>query len=230
MPVHRLLRKKQTTEGALTQRIYEGLCHEITTGQLKPGELLSRRRIAQRYGASYTPVIEAMVRLENAGLVEAEAAQMARVRRLSLDTIQGNYVLREAYETQAIRLACVRATAVEIDELYRRAEEVDARRRARDESGRDDPPGLVLHWQFHRRIAEISRVPALVRELERIQLLRRLQANWHYTPEFIGLPRLHAVLVEVIAQRDPEAADKVMRAHVRQGLEKELQNYGMKMG
>ena len=229
MTVRRPVRRKKSSDRALAQLIYDGLCQEITTGKLKPGELLSRRRVAERYGASYTPVIEAMVRLENAGLVEAEAAQMARVRRLSLDTIQGNYVLREAYETQAIRLACARATAAEIDELYRRAEEVDARRRARDESGRDDPPGLVLHWQFHRRIAEISRVPALVGELERIQLLRQLQANWHYTPEFIGLPRCHAVLVDAIAQRDPQAADAAMRAHVRQGLEKELQSYGMKM-
>src|ERR671936_313608 len=65
---------KKAAEGALTQRIYDGLCQEITTGKLKPGELLSRRQIAQRYGASYTPVIEAMVRLENLGLVESEAA------------------------------------------------------------------------------------------------------------------------------------------------------------
>src|SRR6516164_8386292 len=127
MRVRKPTRPKRSSDLALTQVIYDGLCREITTGKLKPGELLSRRQIAQRYGASYTPVIEAMVRLENAGLVEAEAAQMARVRRLSIDAIQGNYVLREAYETQAIRLACVRATAAEIDELFRRAEEVEAR-------------------------------------------------------------------------------------------------------
>jgi DNA-binding GntR family transcriptional regulator len=27
----------------LAQTVYEGLCEEITTGKLKPGELLSRR-------------------------------------------------------------------------------------------------------------------------------------------------------------------------------------------
>src|SRR5262245_16696965 len=118
-------RRKKSNALALTQVIFDGLCREITMGKLKPGELLSRRQIALRYGASYTPVIEAMVRLENAGLVETEAAQMARVRRMSIDAIQGNYVLREAYETQAIRLACERATTAEVDELYRRAEKVD---------------------------------------------------------------------------------------------------------
>src|SRR4051794_16211634 len=49
---------------ALVWQVYDGLCEEIASGQLRPGELLSRRRIAQRYGVSYTPVIEALVRLE----------------------------------------------------------------------------------------------------------------------------------------------------------------------
>jgi DNA-binding GntR family transcriptional regulator len=73
-------------------------------------------------------------------------------------------------------------------------------------------------------------VAALVAELERIQLLRRLQANWHYTPVFIGLPRHHIAHADAIAQCDPQAADTALRAHVRQGLEKKLQGYGMKIG
>ena len=96
----------------LTQVIYHGLCDEITSGKLKPGEVLSRRKIAKQYGASYTPVIEAMVRLENSGLIETESSQMARVRRISVETIESDYVLREAYETQAIRLACASRIAL----------------------------------------------------------------------------------------------------------------------
>src|SRR4051812_16774520 len=107
--------------GSLAKAIYQGLCQEITTGVLKPGELLSRRRIAERYGCSYTPVIEALVRLEHSGLIEAETSQMARVRKETIETIRNNYILREAYETQAIRQACEAATAQEIDGLYRLA-------------------------------------------------------------------------------------------------------------
>jgi DNA-binding GntR family transcriptional regulator len=111
----------------LAQQVYEGLCQEITTGKLKPGELLSRRKIAAAYGTSYIPVIEAMVRLENAGLIETESTQMARVTKVTVESIENTYVLREALETQAIRLACETATEQEIEELYRLAEEVDAR-------------------------------------------------------------------------------------------------------
>jgi len=225
-------RQAKKSDGlALTQRIFDGLCHEITTGKLRPGELLSRRRIAQRYGVSYTPVIEAMVRLENVGLVETENAQMARVRRLTIETIHENSALREAYETQAVRLLCERALPEEFEELARRAQEVDAHRQARDASGKDeDPQGVLLHWQFHRRIAELSRCPALVRELERIQLLRQLQAIWLYMPNVIGPARMHSELVEVIATRDPQAADAAMREHVRYGLKKELMGYERNAG
>jgi DNA-binding GntR family transcriptional regulator len=229
----------------LTQVIYQGLCDEITGGKLKPGERLSRRRIAARYGASYTPVIEAMVRLEHAGLIEAETSQMARVRRISVETIQNDYILREALEAQAIRLACESTTAGEIDDLYRRAEAVDARICLRDRAPREgvgasrseensssgsiDQEGLRIHWQFHRRIAEISRFPVLARELERLELLQRLQANWFFAPGMVNPPRLHSLLVDAIKSRDPESAETTMRVHVRRGMEKELLGYRMKM-
>lgn len=211
----------------LAQRVYEGLCEEITTGKLKPGELLSRRQIARRYGASYTPVVEAMVRLEHSGLIEAEPAQMSRVQRLSLDTIRGQYVLREACETQAIRLACESATDQEIAELYQLAKRVDSRTRDAHMRQRKTQDGdlSIIHWQFHKRIAELSRYGILLREMERIgmwELMRRL-AFAHLLRPYP--PRHHERLVDALNSRDAEQADAVMRAHIREGLENEIRAY-----
>lgn len=61
---------------------------------MEPGEALSRRKVAQRYGCSYATVVEAMVRLANAGLVEAESSQMARVRRVTIESIRDVYTPR----------------------------------------------------------------------------------------------------------------------------------------
>jgi DNA-binding GntR family transcriptional regulator len=206
----------------LTETIYEGLRDEITTGQLKPGEVLSRRQIAARYGSSYTPVIAALVRLENVGLIESESSQMARVRRISLETIENDYVLREAYETQAIRLACGTATDREIEELYRRAQQLDD---CVSQLDRNDRESLLLHGKFHKRIAEISRSPALVRALEHTELLRLLQSNWIVVQDPHEPLRYHSLLVDAIRNRDPQAADELMRAHVQSGLERELAGY-----
>lgn len=214
----------------LARRIYDGLCLEITSGKLKPGTVLSRRKIAAAYGTSYVPVIEAMVRLEGTGLIETESSQMARVCRVTVESIQETYVLREAYESQAIRLACQYAIPQEIDELYRMAEDVQASvpqpETAANETAGEE--GLRAHWLFHRRIAEISRCPLLVEQLERIELHQRLRANWVYVPEMAEMPRQHAVLVDAIQAADVDAADAAMRAHVRLGLDKELYNYRLR--
>jgi DNA-binding GntR family transcriptional regulator len=215
----------QETSAALAQTIYEGLRDEIANGKLRPGEALSRREVARRYGTSAIPVIEALVRLEGEGLVESEARQAARVRRVSVETIREDYVLRESYETQAIRLACEVASQTDIDELEGMASAVDECVRSGGTKKSAGKLGSVLHWQFHRQIAVVSGSRALVRELERIELLRRLQANWYDAPEMRDPPRYHALLVDAIRGRDAASADAVMREHVRKGMEKELLAY-----
>jgi DNA-binding GntR family transcriptional regulator len=229
MSIHKSSSARDVIPVALARTIYEGLRDEIVDGKLMPGEALSRRQIASRYGTSYIPVIEAMSRLEHAGLIEVEARQIARVRKITLETIEGDYELREAFETQAIRRACETATTDEIAELHRLAEAIDSRVAAGATRQTRDKIGPRLHWQFHKRIAEVSRSRSLVRELERIELLRRLQANWYFTPDIPDIPRCHSLLVDAIQQREPIEADAAMRMHVRCGLENELLSYRMKV-
>jgi DNA-binding GntR family transcriptional regulator len=220
---------KNADEGlvVLTQIIYDGLRDEIVSGKLKPGERLVRRRIAERYGCSYTPVIEALSRLVYSGLVETESYQTAWVRGLTVEKIHSDYVLREAYETQSIRMACERVTPGEIVDLYRIADELDTSTAKEDTESRFEGggEGPVIHWRFHRRVAEISRCPVLVRELERIEVLSRLKANWILVEGLPDPPRHHGKLVDLIQSRDSVAADAAMRAHVRRGLEKELAGF-----
>lgn len=209
----------------LARTVYEGLRDEIVGGKIRPGQVLSRRQIASRYGTSYIPVMEAMVRLEEMGLLDVEARQITRVRPVNLETIQEAYVLREAYETQAIRLAVIHATREEIDQLQVLAKVLDDFVAAGGARSREEKKGLLLHWKFHRRLAEISRSSALVQELERIELFRRLQANWFYIPAKPDPARCHGMLVDAIAARDPVKADALMREHVRNGLDKEILAY-----
>jgi DNA-binding GntR family transcriptional regulator len=220
-------RRTKDSRTALARAVLEGLRDEITGGKLRPGAVLSRRQVAGRYGTSYIPVIEAMARLEGEGLIEVEARQVARVRSVTLETIQDDYVLREAYETQAARLACQAATPSEVEELYRLADAVDSCVATGGTKRAAGKRGVLLHWQFHRRLAEVSRCRALAAGLERIELLRRLRANWYFAPEVPDPPRHHGLLVDTVRAGDPVAADAAMRAHVRSGLEKELARYRM---
>ncbi|MCE9534754.1 MAG: GntR family transcriptional regulator [Planctomycetes bacterium] len=219
-------RARPRSQAGLVRGIFDGLCQEITSGKLRPGEVLSRRQIAERYGASYTPVIEALVRLENIGLIEASSHQQARVRPLNAETIQNDCILREAYETQAIRLACEHATDREIDELARLAEELDQRIKAHHSAkSAADPHGPTLHFQFHMRIAQLSRCPALVRAFENMELSRRIQTLWEFGAVMDDPPRFHSLLVDAIRTGNAIKADAAMRSHVQHGLERELRGY-----
>lgn len=210
----------QTADAGMARTIYEGLCEEITSGQLRPGTPLSRRQIAQRYGASYSPVIEAMVRLETLGLIEAAPAQMARVREVSLETIEHDNTLREAYETQSIRLACQHVTPDELEELAALAQEVE------DRLARDDREvGAQLDSQFHMRLAEISRSPALIQELRRLGMLRMLRKAWLTRPAGQGPGGHHPLFVQHLRNRDVLAADELMRLHVHIARDLEIEAY-----
>jgi DNA-binding GntR family transcriptional regulator len=119
--------------------------------------------------------------------------------------------------------------AAEIKDLYRQAEMLDAHISAWEDSRGEamDNEGPVLHWEFHRRVAELSRCPVLVLDLERLEMLDRLRALWIYVPDRRDPPRWHSQLVDAIQTGDAQAAVAAMRAHVRSGLEKELQGYRM---
>lgn len=212
-------------DAGMARTIYEGLRDEITSGQLRPGTPLSRRQIAQRYGASYSPVIEAMVRLETAGLVEAARAQMARVRVVTLDTIDHDHTLREAYETQAIRLACQHATPGEVAELAAMADEVE-----RLLASEDRKQGAKLDGQFHLRIAEIGRSPVLVDEMRRLGMLRLLREAWLARPVELGPGGHHPRFVELIRNRDATTADALMREHVGTARALDIEAYRKRIG
>ncbi|HEX3657958.1 MAG TPA: GntR family transcriptional regulator [Pirellulales bacterium] len=225
MPTRQAPRRKQSLAGSATlgQTVFETLRSEIASGVLAPGEPLSRRAIASRFGCSYSTVVEVMVRLESTELIEAETAQIARVVRPSIERIRDVHVLIEAIETQAIRLACDAATQADIDELYAMAEALEKRIDARDPDDRQVP---LLHVQFHKRITQAGRAPALLRAQERSQLVVCCHRHAIVTAkELPDPPRWHLVLVDAIQARDPLAADAAMRAHTRRGMEKDLLAY-----
>ena len=89
---------------------YDIICRKIIGGELSPGSKLSRRKMAALTGVSIIPVIEALHRLEDEGLVESFPYFGSQVIQLSEETIADRYALRmtgkgEAYTSALTRLA-----------------------------------------------------------------------------------------------------------------------------
>ncbi|KWX19850.1 GntR family transcriptional regulator [Mycolicibacterium wolinskyi] len=82
-------------------QVYSALRDEILNGRLKPGESLSVLKVAERFGASRTPVRDAFVRLESDGLVSLIDRQGARVSSISIGSVRDLFEMRIMLESRA---------------------------------------------------------------------------------------------------------------------------------
>jgi len=198
----------------LSVRAYEALRREITAGTLKPGTRLVRRDIAKRLGVSTIPVIEALLRLEQDGLVESKPNCGARVKPLTLETIGNECVLREAIECQVARLVAESIDERQLADLKAAAQRLDTMMQ------RVDPGsviGMELHMEFHLQLAEVAGYSLLTEQLRSVWVRHLMQLNW-VNAAILPVPESwHERLVDALETRDADAAEAVMRKHVRYG-------------
>jgi len=206
--VHRSPRRS----GQTTVRVYEQLREQILDGVQPQGAHISIQSVATAMRSSNGPVISALGRLANEGLVLHQRGHGYRVAEWTPQLLENLLVVRRALETEAARLAARRAGPEDLDRLQahisRMAELVKEGRRA--DADRVDV-------EFHVAVAKLSRSPSLIDALSRSHVLeivrRRLQAN-EPRGDFQNLAANHQILVDAIASRDPDRAGHAMHWHL----------------
>src|SRR5260370_29992593 len=114
----------------------------ITDGLLSPGMPLRQRYLAEQFAVSYTPVREALRRLESEGLVVTDVHRGATVARTESEDLEENYRILAALEALAGSLAVAKMTdgdLAEIEALYRAVAECQP----------DDERLAEVNRQFH---------------------------------------------------------------------------------
>jgi DNA-binding GntR family transcriptional regulator len=223
--------RRSRTSGSKSRatRAYEQIRDEILRGSLAVGDILSRRRLAEKLNMSFVPITEALQRLESEGLVESRPRIGTRVRVPTKEDILDSYVIREALETQAARLCCEQMTAIEKEQLLRAARHLDklfAASAAESEDSHFLFSVHTYHMQFHMRIAEHGRSARLLRAIEKEQVL---VFNWLYdtAAQQRHLPtNFHLDLAKALCSGNIAEADKAMRSHIQYGLDHILKNLG----
>jgi len=87
----------------LTEKAYDALRHDIIRGELAPGRPLRLADLGERYGMGFSPLREALNRLQAERLVTAESLRGFRVAPLSLDELHDAMSLRIVIETEALK-------------------------------------------------------------------------------------------------------------------------------
>ena len=82
--------------GSASAQLHDSLRDRIIQLQLAPGQYLSRNEIAAEYGVSQTPVRDALIKLEEEGLIDTFPQSKTEVSRIDIE---------HALETQFLRLS-----------------------------------------------------------------------------------------------------------------------------
>src|SRR5690606_31750868 len=103
----------------IAPQLFAALREAIAAMRLRPGEALSEKDIALRYGVSRQPVREAFIKLSEAGLVEVRPSRGTYVMKISVREVANARFVREAIESDIARHAARLATPAHIARLRR---------------------------------------------------------------------------------------------------------------
>jgi DNA-binding GntR family transcriptional regulator len=195
----------------LSQQIAQRLRTLIATDELKPGERLRERTLAERLQVSRTPLREALKELAGDGLVVVLPKRGAVVTDLGAQQISEKLDVLGVIEAFGGEQACRLATANELAEIRALHHEMHAAYERRDR--------LVyfnLNQAIHKSIIAAARNETLHQMHERLnrQLYRyRFQGSvtsetWHTAIDE------HEVIIKLLSERRGKELGEFLRRHV----------------
>lgn len=206
-----ILRIKLDSFRPLGEMVYESLRDAIVNQVLKPGERLMETELADEMGVSRTPVREAIRKLEQEGYVVLIPRKGAYVSGLSIKDINEVFEIRGALEALAAGLAASRATKEEIEEM-----ELSLAQEASHWETSDLLKTIDVDTRFHELIFKASRnsrVLSMIKELrDQVQRFRTTTLAVPGRMKF-ALDE-HRRIVEAIASRNVQLAQKAAREHI----------------
>jgi DNA-binding GntR family transcriptional regulator len=99
-----------TPEPDLSERIHDSVLNAICSGELKSGARITQEELAQQFGVSRQPVLQAMMLLRREGFLIDAGRKGVCVAPLDVAQANNLYYVRAALDGAAARLAATRYT------------------------------------------------------------------------------------------------------------------------
>lgn len=192
----------------LTEQVYLQLIELLITGDLRPGDVITERRMADRLKASRTPIREALGRLEGEGLVYKQPSRGVTVSPFSTEAFVDILNVRQLLEAEAAYLA-----AGEIS-----PDRIAVIRAALSDLARNPRPTLAEIWKvddlLHGEIADATGnalLASMIRDLRRRTHVFNAYRNT-VPPKFSVEENTR--LLDAIASGDRKGARETMIRHL----------------
>jgi DNA-binding GntR family transcriptional regulator len=215
----RMKSSPSTLAPSLVDHAYETIRRRILDNVYQPGAQALESDLAAELGISRTPLREALIRLQNEGLIEIIPRHGMRVLPVSATDMREIYEVITALESCAVELVARRKpTASELKPLVDATREMTRALREKD----------LEAWAradeyFHKYLIEAAGNRLLVEALQqyRDRAHRALMFSLRLRPSLEPSAKEHIALVEMLRKGDAARAVEVNRAH-RERASREL--------
>jgi DNA-binding GntR family transcriptional regulator len=142
---------------SLRTDVYEQLKDRLLAGELRTGQFVSQRELADLLGATLNPVREAIRKLEAEGLINVYAQRGIQIVEGGPKAINDSYDYRLLLETSAVKHLIARADAEAIAGIARKVEQ-SLQAMAKSPSDRKvRVAALDCDYQFHKDLIDFQK-------------------------------------------------------------------------
>lgn len=208
------LNRKRAKPTSRAEEIYARLREDVFEFRLLPGQRFTETELAEHYGASRTPVREALLRLQTEGLVRGYFRSGWEVVPIDFTRFDHLYELRKLVEVHAVRKLSMRELASEMQSML----DALAAVWIVDKSARlsDARKISLLDESFHTSLVAAAGNPEILRVhaeiTDRIRIIRRL--DFTYAHRVSNTYDEHAAILRAIQRHKPDQAELLIRAHI----------------
>ena len=195
----------------LTREAYQDIRKMIFSNELRPGEKVPYRKMAENLGMSLTPVVQALKHMEFMGLVEHHQNRGFFVKHVSPDEIGEAYRLRMMLEPMIIPQTIENLDEEgekQLDRAYNEYLEVS------------ESPSLKIRLvkdiQFHMTLAELSRQKLSILTLRHLFdfLYLRFSQELLFSRPQENAAADHTLIYNAVKARDVDGSRNTLEKHI----------------
>ena len=194
----------------IKEAIIEDLRELILTGQLIPDQLIHESELTKRFGTSRSPVREALIHLEQQGLVKVVPKKGTVVTRIDLDQLRQALFIRTSLESSNIQILCKNITKSQILILR---ENIESQKTALSVGNYSE----IYNYfdEFHYLLCEFNSLPRVweVVRTEKISLDRLHALATTHMPRLGILYQQHIEIADAIEDRNAELCTELIQSH-----------------
>ena len=213
------LKSIQPARRRLADEVYDQLVQAIMNQEISPDDRLVQEKLAAELQISRTPVREALMRLEQEGVLEVSNRGSFRLYQMNTQEVRELYQARAAIEGQAIRILAERRDPNDIATLTKTIEAEE------DLSTENARAYFDANRNIHRKFVELAGNRFL---LDMFDMIWGKAMAFHLFAaiENVDLSKSlgdHMSLVDAVKNGDKIEAHEIITRHIHDGFDLQIQ-------